>query len=612
MVSRAEVKNRRTFGIMDILPGLLKISPRIPSMLKGLKEFSQFDNQTPMSMGRVIEENAVKYGHRPAIFYENQVYTHTEFNAIINQYAHYFLSRGIKKKDPVIVMVDNRPELLMIIAALSKIGAVSSLINPNQRGDVLKYSINLTRGRHFIVGEELLPAFEEIKQGLDLSGDDTLYFQPEKTKDLEPGGYINLAGLLGVQPIVNPPTTGEITVNDPYAYVFTSGTTGLPKASVQTHRRWLGALYFFGKIAMDLKPEDIFYCPLPFCHTNGLGVAWGSASANGSALVVRRKFSASHFLDDVRKYKATSFIYIGEICRYLLNQPRKPDDVVNTLVSCVGNGLRPEIWKEFKNRFGIKKVYELYGAAEGPTIFANILNLDCTVGICLSPHTIVRYDIENDRPVRDENGFMMKVKPGETGLVLIEISEGVIFEGYTDSRETEKKIFRDVFKEGDAWFNTGDLVFNQGYKHIQFVDRLGDTFRWKGENVSTSEVEKVISAFPLALGSTVYGVTIPGTDGRAGMAAIIPASTVDDFDIQGLSNFLLASLPSYATPKFIRLTNEFETTGTHKIKKTVLRDAGFDIFKIPDPIFVLLPDKKQYEPLTESVYQEILDGKHKF
>ena len=314
----------------------------------------------------------------------------------------------------------------------------------------------------------------------------------------------------------------------------------------------------------------------------------------------------------MRKYKATAFIYIGEICRYLLNQPPKPDDDDNTLVSCVGNGLRPEIWKQFKKRFGIKRVYELYGAAEGPTIFTNMLNLDYTVGICLSSNAIVKYDIEADRPVRDEDNFMIQVSPGEVGLLLIEISENVIFEGYTDKSETEKKIFRNVFQENDTWFNTGDLVFNQGYKHIQFVDRLGDTFRWKGENVSTSEIEKVINAFDHTIGSTVYGVKIQGTDGRAGMAAIIPASSVEEFDIGGFSKFLIEALPSYAMPKFIRFKTEFETTGTHKIKKNVLREAGFNIHQISEPILVMLPGKDQYEPLTEPLYQEILDGKYKF
>lgn len=596
----------------DLLPGFFSLFWRIPSIALNMKTYLGFDGDTPLSMGSVLEENARKYPDNPAILYEDIRITHKQFNAAVNIYAHYFISRGMKKGDRAIVLVDNRPELLMLIGAISKIGAVSSLINPNQRGDVLRHSINLTRGNIFIVGEELLGAFEEVKNSLELTKDDLLVFAPEEGKVPTPGGYVNLADEIKDVPDGNPSTVKDVTLKDPFAYVFTSGTTGMPKASVQTHRRWFGGIYWFGRIVMDLKPKDIHYCALPFCHTNALNVSWGACASRGTAMAIRRKFSVSHFWDDVRKYNANSFIYIGELCRYLMNQPIRTDDRNNGIEKIVGNGLRPEIWKPFKTRFGIDKVYELYGAAEGPLIFTNLFNVDCTVGCCLTPFAIVNYDNDADAPVRDENGFMQKVEPGKTGLLVSEISEGLPFVGYTDEKENEKKIFRDVFEKGDMWFHSGDLLRNMGYKHAQFVDRLGDTFRWKGENVSTVEVEKVVNTHFQVSQSCAYGVQIPGTDGRAGMVSIIPESDPDDFNLMSLADTLINALPLYAVPKFVRFKKEFETTGTYKIKKNVLRDEAFNPDKVQDPLFVLLPGSNEYTLLTMDVHKDILDGKYRF
>jgi citronellyl-CoA synthetase len=596
----------------QLVPGLLALSWRIPWIVKTMRGILGFKNDTPLSVGTILERNAEKYAKNTALLYEDIRITHEAFNRRINQYAHYLSAQGVSKGDVALLLVDNRPELLMFLGALSKLGAVASLINPNQRGEVLLYSINLTRGRHFIVGEELIEAFEEIRGELGLSADDRLYYQPESGGTGAPDGFDNLEEAIREQPTSNPSSTGEIRLGDPFAYVFTSGTTGLPKASIQTHRRWFNGMYWFGRIVMNLKPTDTHYCPLPFCHTNGLHVAWGSVAGCGATLAMGRRFSASQFWSDTRKFGANSFIYVGEVCRYLMNQPERPDDRDNPIEAIVGNGLRPDIWKAFKQRFGISKVFELYGAAEAPLIFSNLLNVDSTVGMCLTPFAIVEYDTDADEPVRGGDGFMQKVPPGETGLLLAEISERMPFVGYTEKEETEKKIFRDVFEKGDLWFNCGDLVFNQGYRHVQFVDRLGDTFRWKGENVSTSEVEKVVNTLNQVAESTAYGVVIPGTDGRAGMVAVIPATGVEAFDLKALAETVREALPSYAVPKFVRFKEAFETTGTHKIKKKVLRDEGFDPNVVDDPLYVLLPEGDAYQPLTEELHQEILSGKHRF
>jgi len=597
---------------MQLMRGIFSIAWRIPFIIKPFKDILALKDDSPVSMGTVLERNAVTFGERPALLFEDRTVGHREFNETVNRYAHYFIEKGAGKGDKVIVLVDNRPELLTIIGALSKIGAVASLINPNQRGEVLKHSINLTRGKIFIVGEELWDAFETIRPDLDLDENDHLLYQRDEHDKPLPKSYVDLDTAVQTQPTTNPDTVSSVCLGDPFAYVFTSGTTGMPKASVQTHRRWFSAQYWFGKIVMNLKPDDVHYCTLPFCHTNALHVSWGSCAGAGTAIAFRRKFSASRFWEDTRRFKANSFIYIGEICRYLMNQPPQADDHLNPVTKIVGNGLRPEIWTAFKKRFGIKYVYELYGAAEAPLIFTNLLNIDKSVGLCLTPFAIVRYDIDADAPVLDENGMMQKVERGEAGLLISEISDTMPFVGYTNNSQTDKKILRDVFEKGDMWFNSGDLVRDLGYRHAQFVDRLGDTFRWKGENVSTSEVEKVINGFPQVSESTAYGVLIPGTEGRAGMAAIIPFTDFEKFDVTGFAEMIRRSLPAYAVPKFLRLKTKFETTGTHKIKKNILRDEGFNPGIVTDPLFVLLPGRSGYEPLTPEIYREIEEGAHSF
>jgi citronellyl-CoA synthetase len=292
-------------------------------------------------------------------------------------------------------------------------------------------------------------------------------------------------------------------------------------------------------------------------------------------------------------------------------QPARPDDHRTSLKYVIGNGLRPDIWMSFKKRFGIKKIYEFYGAAEGVGVFTNIFNFDYSVGTSLTGFAIVEYDTENDAPVRDPKGFMKKVGKGKTGLLVMEISEKTPFPGYSDRKKTEEKIFRDVFRNGDMWFNTGDMLRNMGFRHAQFADRLGDTFRWKGENVATMEVEKAIDTYPGVSSSAVYGIIIPGSDGRAGMAAVIKDDKAH-LDIPGLATHLKASLPKYAVPLFVRFVGDFELTATHKIKKTNLKNQGFDPALAKEELYVFLPGSEAYRPLTADIYRDIMAAKYRF
>jgi citronellyl-CoA synthetase len=596
----------------NILPNILKYLPKVPGTIKALGEVKKMTSDAKMSLGIILEENAAKYGDSPAIKFEDLSYSHNEFNSIANQYAHYLLSIGVQRGETVIAFLENRPEILFIIAAVSKIGAVVSLINPHQRGPVLMHSVGLAPSKHFIIGEELVEAFEETKPELNLSSDVGFYYLPDKGAGSVPDGYQDWNQLIKDCDTQNLPITADITMQEPFAYLFTSGTTGMPKAAITVHGRWVGPSKIFGKVLFNLTVKDTVYIPLPFYHGTAMYVGWPSATGGGAAVAIRRTFSTSQFWADVKKFKATGFVYIGELCRYLLEQPVSPDDGKNTIKKIIGNGLRIDNWMEFKSRFKIPFIYEFYGASESNIAFTNLLNMDCTVGLCPVEYAVVKYDIEAEEPISDENGLLQRVEKGEAGLLLGQITDETPFVGYTDEQETERKILRDVFEPGDAWFDSGDLMRDIGFKHAQFVDRLGDTFRWKGQNVSTTEVEAVVNSFEQISQSAVYGAIIPGTDGRVGMTAIVGYEPPEKFDLVGFYSTLSSKLPVYAIPAFIRFKTEFDYTPTMKLKKAGLKKEGFDLKQVSDPLYVCLPGSKEYVALTDELFQKITNKEFRF
>jgi citronellyl-CoA synthetase len=280
----------------------------------------------------------------------------------------------------------------------------------------------------------------------------------------------------------------------------------------------------------------------------------------------------------------------------------------------MGNGLRPDIWLEFKQRFGIQRITEFYGSSEGNVAFANLLNRDCTVGMTAMPIALIKYDVDADEIVYDGKGHCIRVSDGEAGLLLGKITEKTVFEGYTNPEATESKILRNVFKEGDAWFNTGDLLrttdvgFAFGIPHYQFVDRVGDTFRWKSENVSTNEVGEIINGHPQIQICNVYGVDVPKADGKAGMAAVVLAEGETELDLESFSAYVNAELPAYARPVFLRVQSDLDTTGTFKMVKGDLRKEGYDLEQVKDPLYVMKPRSSQYERLDSSYAGQINAG----
>ncbi len=612
---KKEIKSKSTTGDIvsyrDYVFGLLSINWRIANFLGAGAQSDMLDPDDNMSVGSILERNAEKYADRLALLYEDQKYTHKEQNEWINRYANYFLSLGLKKGDTINVLLENRPELIFIICAMAKIGIIASLINTKQRAASLIHSLKLNPVKLYIIGEELFDAFMEVQSKLDLTDDSRFCFLEDKGELKISDGYINLKERVKNQPITNPPTLAGIVGRDPYCYIFTSGTTGLPKAVPIRHLATFSALYGWGKMALNMQPEDVMYISLPLIHSMAWHCAWTPATMGGSTVALARKFSARNFWNDVRKYKATCFVYIGEVCRYLLNQVPNPMDREHGITKICGNGLRPEIWMDFKERFGIREIYEQFGATEIKGQFCNYLNRNRTIGVNFEPNVIVKYDIDADEPVRDDQGFLVKVEDDEPGLMLFKI-KGMTFAGYTDKKATEKKIIRNAFGNNEVWLNTGDLLSYIGYYHAQFVDRLGDTFRWKSENVSTAEVEDVLSSFEQINHSSVYGVKIPGTEGRAGMASIISTKDHTEFDLNGLLKLLNNNLPGYAVPKFIRFLSELATTVTHKIRKSDMKRKGFNINETEDPIYVLLPKASEYTLLTETIYHEIMREKIRF
>ncbi len=594
------------------MKGLSSICHHLPTIVAAGIKATRLKPGTKKSLGWFLELNADKYADRPAILFEDTCITHRELNESVNQYVHYFEQHGIKKGDIVSVLMENRPELMMIIGALAKMGAIASLINSNLRAAALKHCLNITKGKAFIVGEEQMEAFESVREDIVAGGQPEFLETGNSVKSSPPQGYQVIRTELRDCSTENPDSTKEISLADTFAYVFTSGTTGMPKAVPQKHLDWVSSLFWFGKATVGLTSKDTLYLTLPLYHSNALKVAWPTAAANGSAIALRKKFSARYFWEDVRKFKATAFIYIGELCRYLINQPASEYDCNNTIKKMFGNGLRPEIWQTFKKRFAISKIYEFYGATEAPSVFTNNLNLEGTFGFCTGKYAICQYDMEKAALVRDSSGVPLKAESGQTGLLLLEITPSTPFYGYTDAEATKSKRLGDVFKTGDVWFNTGDLIRNLGFGHGQFVDRLGDTYRWKGENVSTLEVESVISRHSQIKETTVYGVQIPDTEGRMGMACLVSHVPDNQFNFDEFMEQLRENLPRYAIPYFLRFKGELETTTTFKVKKGSLKKEGYNVEAITDPLYVLLPGDTGYTRLYPALYEKIIKGKIRF
>ncbi|MDA0711736.1 MAG: long-chain-acyl-CoA synthetase [bacterium] len=558
-----------------------------------------------------LSKTATACPNKTAIIFEGRTITWGELDRRASQVAQALRNEGVGFGDTVSLMMDNRIEFIENMFGIMRAGATASLINTNLHGHQLVHCISTTNARALIVGSEHSDSVAEVKGDFDLEEGKDFLMVADTDAPPTPNWAVNFTRTIEEADPIAEEHIPPVRQKDPALYIFTSGTTGLPKASIQKQSKQTLFCELGKTVGLKMVRDDCMYICLPLYHATGLCIGFLGAMQVGATIFLKRKFSASHFLDDIRENNCNTFIYIGELCRYLLAQPEKPNDADNPLEKMTGNGLRPDIWMEFKERFAVPKIYEFYGASEGNATFMNFFNRDRTIGAAIVPPSVVEYDVGADEIVRDENGFCKKVEPGQPGLLLGPITKSTEFAGYTDREATEKKILRNVFKPGDAYFNTGDLIkrveagFACGLKHYQFVDRVGDTFRWKGENCSTNEVGEIINAHADIDVCNVYGVEVPGTDGRAGMAALLLKEGAT-FDAASVSTLVDKDLAAYARPIFIRILPKQQLTGTFKLQKGDLREAAFHPDRCPDDIYVWKPHAAGYEKMDSAYYNKIM------
>lgn len=603
-------------GIADVAAKIPAFLKKVPNLVNGLRQAYIRTPNTAAGLGLAFEKAVQRNPEGIALRFEDQSFSYTELNGWANQIAHYYLSLGAKKGDVVALMVENRPEMVASVIGLAKLGVTIALLNTSQVGKVLAHSINLVKPIAVIVGDECHAAVAEIRDELNIAADRFHWFADQPTQQnpgQAPEGFINLAEVIDTFPKFNPSTTHSVQGKDGLFYIYTSGTTGLPKAVIFTNSRWTLAYGTYGHV-LNLGTEDVMYCTLPLYHATGMVVCWCGVIAGAGTFAIRRKFSTSSFWKDVQKFDASAIGYVGELCRYLMDAPSSELEKGHRVKKMIGNGMRPNIWDKFKNRFGIEEVLELYASSEGNVGFSNVFNFDNTVGFSPTPYAIVEFDKDKNEPVRDAKGHCKRVKKSTTGLLIGKITRRSPFDGYTDPEKNKSVIMKDVFCKGDAYFNTGDLVRDIGFRHAQFVDRLGDTFRWKGENVSTTEVENMLTEYDKIVEAVVYGVEIPNTNGRAGMAAITlkPEAELNDTDLKEMLSCFKKCLPAYSVPVFLRIQQQVETTGTFKYQKNKLKEQAFDPSKTDERLLVCLPGADAYCDVTAEVFTNIQAYQYRF
>ncbi|KAM3925041.1 long-chain fatty acid transport protein 2-like [Leptodactylus fuscus] len=562
----------------------------------------------------VFSQNASTRPHKTFVIYQDQAYSYKDMDLKSNQAAWALSHYGnVKNGSCVAVFMGNEPAYIWLWLALAKLGCPMACLNYNIRAQSFLHCFKCSGAKVLIVAPELKEAVEQVLPAL--KGDGVLVFYLSRDSSTE--GVQSLLDKIEAaseDPIPESYRSG-ITPKSPALYIYTSGTTGLPKAAVVTQNRVFGSGIM--AILCGLTSEDVLYIPLPLYHSAGLLIGLQGCIHIGATCVLRNKFSASQFWDDCRKYNVTAFQYIGEILRYLCNTCTKDNDTDHCVRLAIGNGVRSEVWREFIHRFGKIKLYELYGATEGNAFFFNYTQKEGAIGRynyflkLFQPFEIIKFDVKINEPVRDSAGHCIRVSRGETGLLISKDTDRNPFIGYADNEsQTEKKRLRNVLKKGDIYFNTGDLVMVDKEGFIFFQDRVGDTFRWKGENVATTEVVTLVLMLDFIEEANVFGVPVPHHEGKIGMVSI-KLKERRHFDGKKMFVHVTEYLPNYARPRFVRIQDSIQVTGTYKQYKVDLVNDGFNLFCIKDPLYFLDDICRTYRPLDHQIYKDILENRIK-
>jgi fatty-acyl-CoA synthase len=608
-MTMTEITPRDVKGITKRGPGARSTAK---AWLRALELTALIAHNRTRTFPVVVEELAERFGDAPAIMSDAETLS---FRALLdrsNRYARWAWRHGLGKGDTVCLMMPNRPEYMAIWIGICRAEGVVALLNTHLAGRSLAHCISAVAPRHIIVA--LLEAFRSAAPHLATdpivwSHGDGAPGLPDITTEIEELSGTTLATL----------EREQVTIDDRALYVYTSGTTGLPKAAIISHFRLMNWTHWFAGM-MGTRPSDRMYNCLPMYHSVGGAVATGAVLVNGGSVVIRDKFSAAAFWEDIARYECTMFQYIGELCRYLLNAPQPAREMAPKVRLCCGNGLRADIWEPFKKRFRIPQILEFYAATEGNISLFNVEGRPGAIGRIppfiahRSALALVKFDVESGLPLRNDRGRCTRCGPNETGEAIGRISQapddlGARFDGYTAAAETQAKILRDVFEPGDAWFRTGDLMRRDDDGFYYFIDRIGDTFRWKGENVATSEVAAAITSFPGILDANVYGVSLPGADGRAGMAELVCAGALN---LPALRAHLTERLPRYALPVLLRIRPAIDLTPTFKQRKNGSEQGDYDPSTCPDPLYVHDAERRTFVMLDQAFYERIQAGLVRF
>jgi fatty-acyl-CoA synthase len=588
---------------MNALPPRARGAAPSRAWLRALETTARATRDPERVLPRAVSEWAQRYGNRPALLSERETFDFRALAWRMNQYSRWALRAGVVKGETIALMMGNRPEYFAIWLGLTQIGAVVALVNVNLRGQALAHCLKVASARRAIVAEEFADDCEMALAGVSPA--------LEIWRHGEASG-----GVDGLVEAFDGEALGEgegpaVTLSDRALLIYTSGTTGLPKAAAISHHRVVAWSHWFAGLA-DMTSADRMYDCLPLYHSVGGVAAIGAALVNGGSVVIAERFSASGFWSDIVRWECTMFQYIGELCRYLVAAPPCPAETAHKLRLACGNGLSQDVWRAFLDRFGAPQILEFYAATEGNV---TLYNVEGRIGAIGRPPAflaardglaLARFDYDRQAPWRGPDGFCVRCADGEAGEALgrIGADPSQRFEGYTQGQETEKKILRDVFAPGDAWMRTGDLMRRDADGYFYFVDRIGDTFRWKGENVATNEVAAAIAAARGVREAVVYGVAVPGAEGKAGMALIAADGPPDLDDIARR----LEALPRYARPLFLRLRAALDVTPTFKPKRGAMAGEGFDPSRSADPLFVFDAERGAYVPLDGARFAAIESG----